>query len=99
MKELTSKDLSNLKYGDKVIKISQGKAHVLKFVSLIPNTKNYLIFSDGEHIEHLYISVDGRFSNKWYKGDVDNETIAGELISWHEKQIKLIKKIYLKATE
>ena len=93
MNKLTVQDLRSLKPGDKVYKNSGLTFRTLHFVgNMQPNSPNYLIFCDGEHLEHLYISdKDDSFRGDWY-----NSKFVGEIKIKHLKeQIESINNIYI----
>ena len=96
MKLLTKDELFGLQHGDKVTKIYHGQSRGLRFVGVMPSSENTLIFSDGTHLESLYISPkDGSFSGDWYGGEYDSYVIGKKKIEWHEQQIRSIQHIYI----
>jgi len=80
MKRLTAKDLKALNYGDKVYRFNGHGTRGLRFVGFMPSSPEcYLIFSDGEYLEHLYINQkDGSFNGEWFGGEYDSYFV-GEL--------------------
>ena len=91
--ELTAKELFELKWGDKVLRIIDGNDRTLRYVGRMPSSKNYLIFSDGEYLTHLYISPkDGSYRGKWYPADVSITELGEIIISHLEKKIEGIQK-------
>ncbi len=95
MKKMTHNDLLSLSHGDSVVKVSGIRHRGLKYVGRMPGADDrYLIFCDGEHTEHLYISKDGTFYHDWYSGEYDREFLGKLLIQAHQKKIEAIKHIY-----
>ena len=94
---MTAEDLKSLQYGEKVHKFSDGKLRRFHFVGLMPDCKNYLIFSDGECLTHLHISDnDGTFRDSWYSGEYKSDFVGYLMIDYHQKRIESIRKVYLK---
>lgn len=99
MKKMTAEDLRNLKYGDKVYSFINGKFEGYDFVDIMPASKNYLIFSDGENLTHLHISPkDNTFHGDWYSGEYDSDFVGYLLIDYYQKKIDYIRKHFLKKT-
>ena len=93
IKELTVEELFALNWGDKVLRIIDGNDRTLSYVGRMPGSKNYLIFSDGEYLTHLYISPkDGSHRGKWYPGNSSISELGEILISQLEQNIENIKK-------
>lgn len=98
MKKLTAEDLRNLNPGEKVYRQSGRNFRKLYFVGIMqPADPNYLIFCDGEHLEHLYISrKDNSFHDNWYGGEYDRIFVGELKIKQLEKEIESVKEIYIK---
>lgn len=61
----------------------------------MPGASDYLIFSSGEYLAHLYVNpVDGTYKGEWYVGGCDDLFIGQRLIEYHENEIEAIKQIY-----
>lgn len=97
MKQLTAEDLKSLKIGEKVYRCSGRSFRKLYFVGIMqPADPNYLIFCDGEHLEHLYISrKDDSFYDDWYGGEYDRIFVGELKIKQLEKEIESVKQIYI----
>jgi len=103
MKKLTANDLRNLKHGDCVFQFKGIQERKLHFVGKMPNNKNYLIFCEGEHLEHLYINNVDNFKWDWYSESLSSEEIGLIIISKIDDKIKSliddknnVREIYLK---
>lgn len=98
MKKLTAEDLRNLKIGTKVYRCTGRGFRGLHFVGIMqPADPNYLIFCDGEHLEHLYISrKDDSFHDTWYGGEYDSKFVGELKIKQLEREIESVKEIYIK---
>ena len=102
MKELKKRDdFLAIKNGEKITKVTSDKSRGLRLVGRMPGSENYLIFSDGEHLEHLYIHVnDEKFENfhskniRWFSGKYDSKTIGQVMIENLNRRIESVKKIY-----
>lgn len=95
MKQITTiEDFKKIKVGEKVHKISNGKHRGLRLVGEMPGCDRYLIFSDGEHLEHLHFTHI-EYST-WLIGKYDSKIVGKYMIEYHKKRIESIKKIYLK---
>ena len=92
MKRLTSEDLNRLQYGDIVYKFKGVDYRKLHFVAKMPNDKSYLIFCEGEHLEHLYIHTDGTFRGDFYSGEVTLEDLGKLLIENIDNKIEDLKR-------
>lgn len=91
MKKLTADDLRALKWGDKVYRFKGKDYRVLRFVGIMPGNKNYLIFCEGEYLEHLYISPkDNSFKWDWYP-EMEMPEIGKLLIELCTDNIEKIK--------
>jgi hypothetical protein len=99
MKHLNSNDLKSLEYGEKVYRWDKNNFKGLRFVAVMPTSKNYLIFCDGEYLTHLYISKEGEFSNEWYSGEYDSKFVGELYMENLESRIETIKKVYFKEDE
>lgn len=98
-KLLKAEDFDDLVWGDTVWRSEGLEWRKLRFVGRMPGSpKEYFIFCDGEHLEHLYISTkSGRaFKGEWYKGEYNPYLAGAKRIKWHKKRIKSIERIYLK---
>lgn len=96
MKQMILEEFKRLKHGDIVHKIYGYKCRSLTFVGIHPNNDNYIIFCDGEYTESLYLfkGLEG-----WYIGEYDEKFIGNILTKIFKREIKSIKKIYLKKEE
>jgi hypothetical protein len=95
MELLTAEQLKNLKWGDKVYRLLNNQIRQLQFVAVMPSSKNYLIFSDGEYLTYLHISSkDNSFFGDWYVGEYDSETFGNKLLEQANKNIENIKATY-----
>ena len=98
MKKLTADDLRNLKWGDKVYRISGRNHRGLRFVGFMPGSPCYLIFCDGEYLTHLYINErDNSFHDEWYGGEYDSTFIGFKLKMYYLKKAQDIEDIYIKS--
>lgn len=97
MRKLTAEDLRNLKVGEKVYRHSGRSFRKLHFVGIMqPADPNYLIFCEGEHLEHLYISrKDDSFRDDWYGGEYDSKFVGELKIKQLEREIESVKQIYI----
>ena len=92
MKKLTSEDLFNLQYGDRVYRFDGENMHPFQYVGRMPSSPDrYLIFSEGETLTHLYIHTNGAFRNEWYGGDYDSNFIDKIEIERLEKRLEKLK--------
>lgn len=104
MKELkTRKDFKSLKRGEKIHKVYSDKERGFRVVGTMPKSENYLILSDGEHLEHLYLHVDDeKFelyfdkSNMWFIGVYNSNQIGQSMLKNLERRIQIVKDVYLK---
>lgn len=97
MKELSVDDLRSLKWGDKVYRISGGNHRGLRFVGFMPGSPCYLIFCDGEYLEHLYINEkDNSFRGKFYGGEYNSKFIGELLKEYYLGRVDDIERIYIK---
>jgi hypothetical protein len=97
MTKLTSDDLRSLRFGDTVYFGNGSSLRSLRYVGRMPSCKeNYLIFSDGEFLMHLYIGHDNTFRGDWFMGKYDSEFVGNYKKDWHLKQIESVERIYLK---
>jgi hypothetical protein len=91
MKKLTSEDLFNLQYGDRVYRFDGNSMHPFQYVARMPSSPDrYLIFSEGETLTHLYIS-NGLFRYEWYSGDYDSNFVDKIEIERLEKRLEKLK--------
>lgn len=91
MKEMTLKDFNNLKHGDRVTKIFKERERELRYVGKMPNSENYYIFSDGEHLEFFHHSSPLAY---WHIGDYDKKYVGEILISYYKRKLEDVKHIY-----
>ena len=92
MKKLTAEDLFNLEYGDRVYRFNGTDMHPFRYVGRMPSSpEQYLIFSEGEHLTHLYIHTDGTHRYEWYGGDYDTEFADRLAIERLEKRLAKLK--------
>jgi hypothetical protein len=97
MDKLTAFDLRNLIYGERVYRFDGKSFRGLRFVGLMPDCKNYLIFCDGEYLTHLYISEkDESFHDEWYSGEYSSMFVGGLLLAALEKRKESIINTYIK---
>jgi len=96
MKKLTAEDLFALEHGDRVLRFNGTKHRRLTYVGRMPRSKNYLIFCDGQHLEHLYISTkDNTFYSEWYGGEYDGKFVGNLLVEKYKKKIEDVEYVYL----
>lgn len=96
MKKLDAAGLFNLKFGEKVYRISGRNERQLRFVSVMPSSKNYLIFEDGEYLTHLFINPkNGSFKDSWYSGEYDFKFIGELKLDYLLQEIENVKDVYL----
>lgn len=97
-KKLTAEQLQNLSYGDAVYKFQGVNCRKLRFVGKMPGNEAYLIFCEGEHLEHLYIHTDktfnvqGVFRGDFYSGDLTSEDIGKLTIEYIDAKIEDLKR-------
>ena len=93
MERLTAEQLLSLKYGDKVYFRRGSYIDGYRYVGRMPSSENYLIFSMGETLKHLYISEkDNTFRGDWFGGEFDEKFIIQLRIKELEKELEELKK-------
>lgn len=96
MKKLTADRLRNLKHGDTAIRWNGVSFRELRFVGLMPSCSNYLIFSDGEYLTHLYIDEkDNSFNADWYSGEYDSNLVAELMLDLSARRLLSTKTVYV----
>lgn len=100
MRELTTEeDFESLQVGEKIYKVVNG-ARGLRVVGRMPGSNVYIILSDGEHLEHLYIpnhvASSARSGARWFTGKYDSKVVGEILLDALAKKKESIKHIYLK---
>jgi hypothetical protein len=93
---MTAEDLRSLRFGDKVYYGTGESLRGLRYVGRMPSSENYLIFSDGEFLMHLYIGTGDKFRGDWFMGEYNSEFAGNYLKKWHLDRIEGIDRIYLK---
>ncbi len=94
MKELTTyEELEAVPEGEKIYKVSQGRSRSFRIVGHMPGCDNYLILSDGEHLEHIHKSKVSNHS--WFTGKYDSSVIGHRLIEQIQRKINSVKSVYL----
>jgi hypothetical protein len=94
MRELTTfDDLCKLVPGDRVYKVDGAKCRGFDIVGRMPGCRNYIILSDGEHLEHIHSSKVDKFS--WFIGKYDSNIIGQRMIENLYKEIDLVREIYI----
>ena len=92
MKRLKAEDLFNLKYGDKVFQRQKSYTQTFRYVGRMPcSPDQYLIFSCGEILKHLYISSTGSFKGEWFSGDFDDKFFIQLQIDSLEKELETLR--------
>ena len=97
---LTEEDFESLVPGDKIYKVIHG-ARGLRVVGRMPGSNVYIILSDGEHLEHLYIpnhitKADGNKGVRWFIGKYDSKVVGAILLEAIDKKRESIERIYIK---
>lgn len=97
MTKMTADDLRRLRFGDRVHYGNGDRIRSLYYVGRIPTVeKNYLIFSDGEFLMHLYIGSNDNFKGDWFMGKYDSEFVGNYMKDYHLECIESIIHFYLK---
>lgn len=91
MEKMTLEDFADLKHGDTVFKDDGASIRSLRFVGIMPDNINYLIFCRGEYLTYLYLP---KYANNWWIGEYNPKFIGKLLIARLNAKIRSIKAIY-----
>jgi hypothetical protein len=109
-RELTTQEhFESLKHGDSIHRVVGTSSRGLRVVGRMPGSNVYLILSDGEHLEHLYIpnhiseglsetdkSMHLGRSMRWFTGKYDSKIVGKVMLENNKHKAESIKRIYIK---
>jgi len=91
----THEDFSNLKYAEKVYKITVGTMKALRFVGVSPDDGNVFIFCRGLELDFKLVKPSNNKLETWLKGEYKSKDIGQAMIKHQEYRIEMIRKNYI----
>lgn len=95
MHELSKKDIEALTPGEVIFRIAHTKTpcRTFRVVGRIPNSDRYLVLSEGEHLETVFIPT---YNGGIYGGTYDAEFVGRKIIEFLNKDIRDFSEFYMK---
>ena len=97
---LTEEHFEALAPGEKIYRVRGSGSRGLRVVGRMPGSNVYIILSDGEHLEYLYIPnnvQNSTYTNtRWFTGKYDSKKLGLVMLENIDKNRESIERIYIK---